>query len=174
MKILITGRPGVGKTTLIMNVVNEFDKDNLCGFYTRELREGRVRVGFGIITLDGREGILARKGVKNVPMVGSYSVFVDDIERLMIPEIERALRDRKVLIIDEIGSMELKSAKFRKILNNVFNSDINLIATIKLKRDNFVENLMSKEDIKTYVLTEENRCKLFYEIRSIIRSSFKI
>ncbi|MGQ9706068.1 MAG: NTPase [bacterium] len=172
MKILITGRPGVGKTTFVKRLLDELSIADICGFWTDEIRENGVRIGFRIITVDGREGILAMKGINKLPMVGSYSIYVDEIERLIVPEIEKAIRDRKICIIDEIGSMELKSARFRKVINDVFNSNVKLIATVKLKRDSYLENLMSKEDISVYVLTENNRAKLLGELRLLIRSSF--
>ncbi len=53
-KVLLTGRPGCGKTTLIKRVVNELAVP-AGGFYTEEIRERGERVGFKIITLDGQE-----------------------------------------------------------------------------------------------------------------------
>jgi len=44
MNILLTGRPGVGKTTLIKRLVDSvpISKD---GFYTKEIRKGKERTG---------------------------------------------------------------------------------------------------------------------------------
>ncbi|KAK9284190.1 hypothetical protein L1049_023359 [Liquidambar formosana] len=60
---LVTGPPGVGKTTLIMRVFESLKISNpslkVQGFYTREIREASERVGFEVVTLDGRKGPLA-------------------------------------------------------------------------------------------------------------------
>lgn len=51
--ILLTGDPGCGMTTLIQRVLADLSLP-VGGFYTQEVREGRTRKGFEIITLDGR------------------------------------------------------------------------------------------------------------------------
>ncbi len=51
--ILLTGPPGVGKTTAVKAVVTLLG-GRAGGFYTRELRHRGSRTGFEIVTLDGR------------------------------------------------------------------------------------------------------------------------
>jgi nucleoside-triphosphatase len=51
-RILLTGRPGCGKTTLINRIVSDLALP-VGGFYTQEIREVGQRVRFKLITLDG-------------------------------------------------------------------------------------------------------------------------
>ena len=65
--ILLTGLPGSGKTTLIRNVLSELPGWIRCaGFFTAEVREGRERTGFEIVTLDGCKGPLASSRLKSL------------------------------------------------------------------------------------------------------------
>ena len=53
------GRPGTGKTTALGHL-SQLLRDAgmpLCGFLTKELRQGRNRVGFEIETFDGERGV---------------------------------------------------------------------------------------------------------------------
>src|SRR6266536_4504018 len=61
-RILVTGPPGIGKTTLVRRVVERLHGKRLTGFYTEELRGRGGRTGFRIVTLDGREARLATVG----------------------------------------------------------------------------------------------------------------
>ena len=56
--LLLTGRPGVGKTTVVRRVVERLSRPT-GGFYTCELREGGRRTGFEIVTLDGQRATLS-------------------------------------------------------------------------------------------------------------------
>jgi len=87
---LLTGRPGVGKTTVVMKVVKEF-RGNAGGFYTEEIRRGNTREGFRIKTLDGRSGILSHVSHAGPFRVGRYGVDVDAFDEIAIPSLERAL-----------------------------------------------------------------------------------
>jgi len=114
MIISLTGRPGIGKTTAIKRIIEKL-KDRAVGFYTEEIRhpETKKRLGFKVITTDGNEGILAEKFKPSKFKVGSYGVNVEDFENLVIPVLEKAFKERdKIIVIDEIGKMELFSDKF--------------------------------------------------------------
>ncbi|HID05680.1 MAG TPA: AAA family ATPase, partial [Armatimonadetes bacterium] len=113
--ILLTGLPRVGKTTVIQRVVESTDLP-FGGFYTQEVREGGLRVGFKIITLDGEEGILAHIRTRSRYRVGRYGVNIEDMQNVAMPAVERALSEGKVIVIDEIARMELYCPGFDELV----------------------------------------------------------
>ena len=106
---MITGPPRCGKTTLVTTINREFSsRQKFGGFITEELREKGKRVGFKIISLsDKKEGLLARKGILSPYRVGRYGVNTGDLERIGCASIANALLSRNIIIIDEVGKMEL-------------------------------------------------------------------
>jgi nucleoside-triphosphatase len=166
--ILITGRPGIGKTTLIQNLVERLSDLHPIGFYTRELREGEHRVGFEILGLDGRKGMLAQVQIKSPYHVGKYGVDVRGFDAflsgMVIPE------KPAVVILDEIGKMECLSARFRTLVQNLLDADLPLIATIALRGDSFIQSLKEREDVKLVTLTQENRDLLASYLEEIVRA----
>ncbi|KAJ4963717.1 hypothetical protein NE237_023656 [Protea cynaroides] len=139
--LLVTGPPGVGKTTLVMRVLESLRTSNpslkIQGFYTREIREGTERVGFEVVTLDGRTGPLAsttnsRNGSPEAlrwPNVGRYRVDVASFESLALPELQ-VKGDTDLFIIDEVGKMELFSSSFFPAVLKVLESNIPVLATV--------------------------------------------
>ena len=127
-RLLLEGRPGSGKTTAVARLVELLLREGLAvtGFLTRELRERGERVGFTLETLDGRRGMLAHVSVRGGPRVGRYGVTHDDLERLAIPAL-RAHAD--VVVVDELGKMELTSAAFRDAVIALLDRPTALVAT---------------------------------------------
>ncbi len=153
---LITGRPGVGKTTLIKRVVGRLPF-KCGGFYTEEVREGGQRVGFRIVTLDGREGILAWKGLRSPHKVGKYGVKVDDLERVGVDALRRALKEAEVVVVDEIAKMELFCPSFAPTVRECLDSPKPLLATLQDKPLPFLQEIRSRPDVEILKLTVENR-----------------
>ena len=139
-KVLITGEPGSGKTTAIKKIVEKLG-NRAIGFWTEEVRDPKTkkRTGFRIITTDGKKKIFASKIFTSKKLVGSYGVNVNYFEEIAIPTllkaIEEAKKDRKkVIVIDEIGKMELFSKKFRDLVREIFYDDrLNVVATIPIR-----------------------------------------
>ena len=156
MNILITGRPGTGKTTLLKEVLRKLGK-KANGFYTEEIRKKGQRTGFSIKTLDGKTGILSGIDIDSTYRVGKYKVNLLDFERIAIAAIEDALSSSKVIIIDEIGPMELFSQKFKDIVLKAMDSPNQVIATIKLKGSKFIDKIKSRSDVTVFNLSANNK-----------------
>jgi nucleoside-triphosphatase len=156
MRLLLTGNPGVGKTTVVRGIIERLKQVNCAGFYTEEKRQGGQRVGFSIITLDGSQGTLASVG-RREPTVGRYSVHVEEFEVLVLPLLDPAITPADLYVIDEIGKMELFSPKFRSRIIDLLAEPAHLLATITKRGKGFVEQIKSRNDVELIEVTRQNR-----------------
>ena len=158
-KILLTGVPGVGKTTVIKEIVR-FLGDNAAGFYTEETRQGGRRTGFDIVTLDGRRAVLSRANERSRYRVGKYGVDIEGSDSVAGPAVEAAIDGNRTVIIDEIGKMELFSQKFRASVTRAFDSPNPTVAVIMLKANSFADSIKRRPDVKIIEVTNSNRDSL--------------
>lgn len=156
---LITGKPGIGKTTLIKKLAQSLNPKELCGFYTEEIRERNERVGFKIITFHNGEGILAHINFRSSYKISKYYIDIQKFEKLIIPELN-LVREKKIILIDEIGKMELFSQKFKEKIKEIFDLDNIIVATIPISKIEFIENLKSLPKVKIYEINFGNRNRL--------------
>lgn len=162
MKVLVTGRPGIGKTTLISKVVQGL-RDNgvsVGGMITYEIREMGIRTGFLVEDLKtGLKGLMASVNYSSGPRVGKYVVSLAEIERVGVKAIGDAILRDEVVIIDEIGPMELHSESFRRAVSGAFSSSKKVIATIHrgASQHPFCRSILSTSESSTFVVTLENR-----------------
>jgi nucleoside-triphosphatase len=138
--ILLTGAPGSGKTTLLRRVVARLERPS-AGFYTEEIRSGGVRQGFEIVTLDGRRGTLAHVDIRGRPRVGKYGVDVATLERLAVASIREAVASGALVVIDEVGPMEILSGSFRSAVLEALESRSPVLGTIVQRRQPFADQV---------------------------------
>ncbi|MBI3597393.1 MAG: NTPase [Nitrospirae bacterium] len=170
--ILLTGRPRVGKSTLVLRVVErlrELGVTRMGGFYTLEVSQGGNRVGFDINTLDDRIGRLARVGLESRHRLGKYGIDMEQFESLAVPALEEAIRQGSLVVIDEIGFMELKSRRFRERVEEALSSPSPVLATIMRNRFDFPDAIKAREDVMVITVTVENRDRLVGEIVERLR-----
>jgi nucleoside-triphosphatase len=158
-KVLLTGRPGCGKTTLIKRVVNELSLP-AGGFYTEEIRERGQRVGFKIITLDGKEAVFAHVDFKSSERLGKYGLDLSVLETVAVAALHAAVRARRLVVIDEIGPMEIRSAMFRRVVNEALNSGAPVLATIVARPLPFTDVIKSRSDVSIVEVRIKNREEL--------------
>jgi len=169
--ILITGLPGVGKTTLVKKLSEELKHLHPVGFYTEEIRKEGVRKGFELVSLDGKRGLLSHKDIKSPFRVGQYKVDIESFEDFLdsVPFFGPL---NHLIIIDEIGKMECFSDSFKNLLKKIFNSGKLVIATIALKGSGLMAEIKEREDVKLFELTSHNRDTLFLEILKEVEDPF--
>jgi len=163
MLIFITGRPGIGKSTVCKRVIDALKSLNLRvgGVICPEVRVGRSRVGFKIIDLlSSSEGWLAHVNLKTGVRVGKYGVNLRDLESIGVNAILNALSSADVIVIDEVGPMELKSKSFQKAIYTAFKSAKPVIAVIHWRLSRALQRTFSNLNPKVYEVTLQNRQKL--------------
>ena len=167
-KILLTGRPGCGKTTLIKRIVNNLPR-GAGGFYTEEIRDGGTRAGFKIVTLDGKEAVFAHVDFKTRNRVGKYGLDLSALERIGVGAVRRAIQARRLVLIDEIGPMEIRSPIFRVAVNEALDSEVLVLAAIFARPLPFTEAIKSRPDVALIEVRPDNREQLVSELSDRIR-----
>ncbi|MBD3232745.1 MAG: NTPase [candidate division Zixibacteria bacterium] len=170
--ILITGVPGVGKTTLICKLAESLADLNPTGFYTQEIRQQGVRKGFKLISLDGALSILSHVDIESSARVGKYGVDVKGFESFL-DNIDFFNPGLELIVIDEIGKMECKSRKFIQLIDNALNSRKTVLATIARNGGGFIDDVKRRSDIHLVEITAKNRDTINPEISGLIRTSLE-
>ena len=159
--LLLTGTPGVGKTTVLMKAIDALKEKGICvgGMLSRETRAGGKRVGFEILDLSsGKRGWLAHVNQKTGPRVGRYHVNLNDLEFIGAKAIADAVENCDVIAIDEIGPMELFSGKFKEVVRKALKNHKPVLAVVHWKAsDKLINEAKELEDSKMFSVTQKSR-----------------
>lgn len=155
-RLLIEARPGAGKTTAARRLVSILQERGVPvqGFTTEEIREGGHRVGFAVTAVGGPSAVLAHVNLPGPPRVGKYGVDLKAFERVALPALGDPQADC-VVVIDELGKMELASAAFRGAVQRLLDTGCSLVATVHTHRHPFTDAL--KRRIQVVQLDAGNR-----------------
>jgi len=170
--ILITGPPGIGKTTLIKKITDTLRKYKPAGFYTEEVKDERgKRIGFDIVNISNKQrGVLARISGRGPYRVGRYRVYLREFEEF-IKGMD--IDSSNLVIIDEIGKMECFSDFFKDMIKGLVESQRILIATVALKGGGLIQEIRERRDVYLYRMSLDNRDSLVDEITGKIYQMMK-
>jgi nucleoside-triphosphatase len=156
--LLLTGRPGVGKTTVIKTLVKSLGQ-RADGFYTQEIRQHGQRQGFELVGLRGERATLAHVHLKGGgrPRVGRYGVDVAALERVGVAALQRAVFTGCIVILDEIGKMELFSPAFKAATLAALDGPAPLVATIMARPHPWADALKAQASVTVWQVTLQNR-----------------
>ncbi len=160
---LLTGRPGTGKTSLIKQVVTGI-KGKAGGFYTEEMRSQGTREGFRLVTLDGEEVILAHVNIHSPYRVSKYGVDIDALERIGVPALRKAAQQCDLVVIDEIGKMELFSASFRDTVSQMIDSGMRILGTIMLNPNPWADAIKRQPQVNLITVSRANYQEVLEEL----------
>ena len=162
--ILLTGAPGVGKTTVLIKTAEALKTQGVSvgGMISREARESNTRVGFEITDLtNGKRGWLAHVNQKIGPRIGKYRVNLQDLENIGARAIVEAAEKCAVVAVDEVGPMELFSQRFKQAVRQALDSDKLVLAVVHAKaRDPLINEAKQREDAEIFTVTLADRDNL--------------
>ena len=161
--ILISGLPGIGKTTLIKNLIQKIPLSRPIGFYTEEIRYEGERKGFQAVSLDGERLILAHELLQSGYHVGKYKVDVKGFDKFL-DNIDFFRDYERPVIIDEIGKMECLSGKFVRIISELLDSPATFVASIAHTDGGIKGRIKKRDDVLLYKMNLDNRDSLLEEI----------
>jgi nucleoside-triphosphatase len=154
--LLLTGAPGVGKTTVLSGLIAGLEGRRIRGFLTEEIRGSKGRVGFRIQTLDAQTATLAHVAVRSPHRVGKYRVDIEALDRM----VEAALLpddQTEIYLIDEIGKMECLSPRFVAALSGLLDSRCPVVATVARHGGGFIDQVKQRPDVELWQVTSQNR-----------------
>jgi nucleoside-triphosphatase len=156
--LLITGAPGIGKTTVMRRAAEGLKHERLRGFYTEEIREDGERRGFRLVNFDGTTQIIAHVDARRRHRVGKYGVDVavlDNAAGLLRPD-----PDARVYLVDEIGKMECLSDRFIAAMRALLSGHATMVATVGERGGGFIAEVKRRPECELWEVTRVNRDEL--------------
>jgi nucleoside-triphosphatase len=166
---LLTGRPGTGKTSLIKQAVAEVTI-KAGGFYTEEIRSQGIRQGFRLVALDGQSTILAHIEIQSPYHVGKYGVDINALDRVGVSALKQAAQQCELVIIDEIGRMELFSTNFREVVLQIIDSGRRLLGTIMLNPNPWADAIKRYPQVELVPVNRNNYNQVLAELQQWLKA----
>lgn len=167
---LLTGKPGAGKTSLIKQAIAELE-GRAGGFYTEEIRSQGTRLGFKLVTLDGHEAILAHTDFNKRFRVGKYGVDVESLERVGVSALRKAAEQCDLVVIDEIGKMELFSPDFREAVLELVGGEKRVLGTIMLQANPWADAIKRQPRVNLVTVTRDSYQQVLADVRDWLRAA---
>ncbi len=168
IKIGITGLPGAGKTTALLSVIDMLKKDDLKigGMINEPIMEGRYRVGFTTKNfMTGEIETFASTDIESKIMVGKIGVDISKLETIGVNAIKQACEECDIIIIDEVGKVEVESELFCQVVKDALDVDKPMILTLhKKSRNPLLQDIRRRDDVRILEVTPTNRALLPHKI----------
>jgi len=177
VKIGITGLPGAGKTEALLKVIEMLEADGhiVGGMVTTPIYEHGRKIGFEVVDWHSkRTGIFAHRDYETPIKIGLLFVDTDVLNEIGVPSIEWATANASIIIIDEVGKMEVESDTFIKAVKSALETPKPLILTLhKKSRNPLLQDIRRRDDVRILEVTPINRNLLPYKIISLLKSELK-
>jgi len=173
VKIGITGLPSAGKTQALIKVIEMLENEEwvVGGMITEPITKKGKRVGFNVKDwMTKEEDVLAHVKFDSKIKVGKYGVDTDALERIGVKAIEKAAEEAEIIVIDEVGKMEVESKNFVQVVKKALETDKSIILTLhKKSRNPLLQDIRRRDDVRILEVTPINRSLLPYKIMKLMK-----
>lgn len=151
--IFLIGEKGIGKSTLLFKILNLLDC-SIGGYYEKKIpcEDG---IKFDMISLyDGSfNNIIGITDLKSL----RPQIFEEVFESVGVDILEKSLKNRDCIVMDEIGFFESKSERFKSEVLRALDSDKPVIGVLKKCSSEFISEIKQRDDVVIFEVTLENR-----------------
>nr|WP_279538075.1 nucleoside-triphosphatase [Paenibacillus turpanensis] len=154
---LLTGKPRMGKTTMIKKLINEIGSEMCGGFYTEEITNSNDRIGFRCVSVNGESVEIANVESPSKTRIGRYGVDIEAFENFAINILQDALSSKKIIVIDEIGFMQMLSTSFQKIIQDIISDNNIVLGTVPLDSHPEIDKIKYLKKVKIIGVNDFNR-----------------
>ncbi|AEX86211.1 putative nucleotide kinase [Marinitoga piezophila KA3] len=141
MKVLLTGKMGVGKSTILNNAIKKYNIEH--GIFTRKI-DDYVYAWF--LNDENQRFIIGEKSIYGMKSVDKgFESLIKQMKNINKPDF---------FVIDEIGYIELSQQKYLEELKRIIDESQNFIGVIRLF---FIDRYEFLKNLEIIEITEENR-----------------
>ncbi|MBN1539391.1 MAG: NTPase [Candidatus Thermoplasmatota archaeon] len=173
IKIGITGLPGAGKTHALRKVVEMLEAEGVKvgGMITDAIIENGKKVGFMVQDLlTKEEGVLAHIESRSEVRFLDYGVNMDVLDNIGVNAINTSIDGADVIVIDEVGKLEVESHNFVEVVKDALEADKPLLLTLhKKSRNPLLQDIRRRDDVRILEVTPINKNILPYKIIPLIK-----
>lgn len=173
LKIGITGLPGAGKTQALLKVIEMLEDDGkkVGGMITEPIMRRGRREGFYVMDWASKDRkVFASKDIQSKTMVGRYGVDVSALDEVGVKALQHATANCDVIVIDEVGKMEVESEGFVTAVKEALDADKPLLLTLhKKSRNPLLQDIRRRDDVRILEVTQVNRNLLPYKIVKLLK-----
>ena len=173
IKIGITGLPGAGKTHALIKVIEMLEAEEIIvgGMITEPIVEDNRRVGFSVMDWRTKQkSVLAHIEIQSKFMVGKFGVDLTTLETVGVAALMRACEEANVIVIDEVGKMEVESEKFVGAVKFALDVEKPMLLTLhKKSRNPLLQDIRRRDDVRILEVTPINRNLLPYKIMKLMK-----
>ena len=172
-KIGITGLPNAGKTQLLLKIIEmlEAEDKKVGGMITEAIFFRNRKVGFYVVDwLTKKKRKFAHENIESTVHVEEYGVDMRALDAVGVKAIKAAIKEADVIVIDEVGKMEVESPGFVEAVNEALDCDKPLILTLhKKSRNPLLQDIRRRDDLRILEATPVNRNLLPFKIMNLMR-----
>ncbi len=168
IKIGITGLPGSGKTYALLRVIEmlQDEETKIGGMIDEPIGDGRHKTGFTVRDLmTGETEVFASTEIESRIMVGKLGVDITKLEAVGVKAIREACAQCDIIVIDEVGKMEVECPAFIEAVKEALDAEKPMIITLhKKSRNPLLQDIRRRDDVRILEVTPTNRNLLPYKI----------
>jgi len=176
--LFLTGRVKCGKSTLLKQEITPY-LGKIGGYYVRRIFCSGEHRGFRMMELSDQKSYLLEQEAGSIHKEKDLVVYLSDngnwepcektFEVTGAEILKRAYHSgKKVILMDELGTAEQFSPRFRRMVNMLLDSSLSVLGVIKKERNPFLDGIRERDDVTVVDLDRWERREAAERVRSFL------